>query len=170
MRYLIDANVLIDANRDYYALDRVPEFWDWLLHRAEQGMIAVPAEMFDEVVRGKGALVDWLKGNKAGLVLKEEADAELVRDVLARGYGLDLSEDEIGTIGNDPFIVAYARAAEGAATVVTTEATKPRAQRANRRLPDVCATFGVPCINTFTLVRELNFSTGWQAGQGAADG
>ena len=28
--YLLDANVLIDANRDYYPIHRVPEFWDWL--------------------------------------------------------------------------------------------------------------------------------------------
>ena len=28
--YLLDANVLIDAHRDYYPLGRVPEFWDGL--------------------------------------------------------------------------------------------------------------------------------------------
>ena len=37
MRYLLDANVLIDADRDYYPLGRVPEFWDWLLHQSEHG-------------------------------------------------------------------------------------------------------------------------------------
>ncbi len=31
MLYLLDANVLIDADRDYYPIDRVPEFWDWIL-------------------------------------------------------------------------------------------------------------------------------------------
>ncbi|MCY4508918.1 MAG: DUF4411 family protein [Acidobacteria bacterium] len=31
MLYLLDANVLIDAHRDYYPLGRVPEFWDWLI-------------------------------------------------------------------------------------------------------------------------------------------
>ena len=31
MLYLLDANVFIDANRDYYPLDRFPEFWDWLV-------------------------------------------------------------------------------------------------------------------------------------------
>jgi len=29
--YLLDACVLIDANRDYYPIARVPEFWEWLL-------------------------------------------------------------------------------------------------------------------------------------------
>lgn len=31
MLYLLDANVIIDANRDYYPLERVPEFWAWLV-------------------------------------------------------------------------------------------------------------------------------------------
>ena len=39
MLYLLDANVLIDANRDYYPLDRVPEFWDWLVHVGKSGSV-----------------------------------------------------------------------------------------------------------------------------------
>jgi hypothetical protein len=27
MLYLLDANALIDAHRDYYRIGRVPEFW-----------------------------------------------------------------------------------------------------------------------------------------------
>lgn len=37
MLYLLDANVLIDANRDYYPISRVPEFWDWLVHLGHRG-------------------------------------------------------------------------------------------------------------------------------------
>ena len=29
--YLMDANVLIRAHADYYPLDRLPQFWAWLL-------------------------------------------------------------------------------------------------------------------------------------------
>lgn len=29
--YLIDANVLIRAHGDYYPIDRIKPFWDWLL-------------------------------------------------------------------------------------------------------------------------------------------
>jgi len=35
--YLLDANVLIAANRDYYPLGRVPEFWDWLVFPSVKG-------------------------------------------------------------------------------------------------------------------------------------
>lgn len=37
MLYLLDANTLIDANRDYYGLDSVPQFWEWLIHMGQQG-------------------------------------------------------------------------------------------------------------------------------------
>ena len=40
--YLLDANVLIDANRDYYPIARVPEFWDWLLEMGRLGRIRIP--------------------------------------------------------------------------------------------------------------------------------
>ena len=38
MLYLLDSNVLIDANRDYYPIERVPEFWDWLVAMGELGV------------------------------------------------------------------------------------------------------------------------------------
>ena len=162
MRYLLDANVLIDADRDYYPLDRVPEFWDWLLHQSKQDIIAIPSEMYNEVCAGKGVLVDWLKKHKNPLVLDADADPVLVQHVLFQGYATDLTEAEVEEIGKDPFIVAHALASKAPATVVTTEISKPSKNRANRRLPDVCKVFGVRSINTFELLRKLNFSTGWR--------
>jgi len=50
--YLLDANVLIDAERDYYTMERVPEFWDWLLHLADSGQAKLPIEVFEELSRG----------------------------------------------------------------------------------------------------------------------
>ena len=50
MLYLLDANVLIDANRDYYPIARVPEFWDWLLEMGRLGRIKIPLEIYEEVI------------------------------------------------------------------------------------------------------------------------
>lgn len=47
MLYLLDANVVIDADRDYYALDRVPEFWDWLQHQGQAGHVKMCVEARD---------------------------------------------------------------------------------------------------------------------------
>lgn len=61
MLFLLDLNVLIDANRDYYPLDRVPQFWDWLIHVGDEGLVKVPQEMYDEIKQGNDELAEWIK-------------------------------------------------------------------------------------------------------------
>ncbi len=58
--YLLDADVLIRADRYYYPLDRFPVFWSWLEHVGAEGHVKVPQEQFDEIANGRGELVDWL--------------------------------------------------------------------------------------------------------------
>ncbi|MEZ5469670.1 MAG: DUF4411 family protein [Lysobacterales bacterium] len=57
--------------------------------------------------------------------------------------------------------IAHAPAAPSDYCVVTTEVSKPRKQRQNRRIPDVCNTLGIRCIDTFTMLKELQFRTDW---------
>ena len=166
--YLLDANVLIDANRDYYPIARVPEFWDWLLEMGRLGRIKIPQEFYKEVILPPppkdrpDPLVEWLKTNKDAIVLDEEAVVELVTRVTEQGYASDLTDEEIEKIGRDPFLVAYTLIDIQERCVVTTEYPKPSKIRANRKLPDVCNDFNVRCVNTFVLIQELNFRTGWR--------
>lgn len=167
--YLLDANVLIDANRDYYPIARVPEFWDWVLEMGKLGRIKIPQEFYEEVIlpppkiNRPDPLVNWLKTNNEMLVLGEEAVVELVARVTEQGYARDLSDMEIEKIGRDPFLVAYALVDRQNRSVVTTEHSSPKKQRANRKLPDVCNDFNVGCIHTFALIQKLDFRTGRRA-------
>ena len=72
MLYLLDANVLIEANRDYYPIDRVPEFWDWLIAMGENGRVKIPLEIYEEVTDGNDAVAVWLRDNKDILLLNED--------------------------------------------------------------------------------------------------
>ena len=159
MLYLLDANVLIDADRDYYPIDRVPEFWDWLLDNANAGRLKVPLEMHEEVVAGKGNLPDWLTNNRSTMILNEDVDPLLVNQVIAEGYADNLTDVDIEKLGRDPFLIAYALTDPGNRCVVTTEASRPSRIGANRHIPDVCSDFSICCRNTFDLVRELDFRT-----------
>jgi len=40
--YLLDANVLIRADADFYPLDRLPQFWDWLIEKGASGSVKMP--------------------------------------------------------------------------------------------------------------------------------
>lgn len=164
--YLLDANVLIDAHNKYYGADMVPEFWDWLLHCAANGSVAMPLEIFEEVRGGANAQRDLLNewvcraDVENALVLKEEVHPAAVITV-TNAYALDLDDNEIDQLGRDPFLIAYGLVDPAARCIVSNEVSKPSKQRANQKVPDICRKTGVPCCDTFTMLRRLGFRTGW---------
>ena len=165
MLYLLDANVLIDADRDYYPIPRVPEFWEWLVHKGTEGSVKVPRELYDGIKKGHDDLAKWAKDAQVdeALTLSEEPNSAVVTRVINDGYAPDLTEDELEIVDDDALLIAYALSVPGERCVVTTEVPKPKRQRANRHVPDVCKDLGVPVCNTFQFVRELDFRTGWKA-------
>lgn len=167
MLYLLDANVLITANSTYYPLDQIPEFWRWVHHHAASGRLKIPREIMDEIKAGRkdqDLLLDWIcsDGVEDSLLLDENVEAALVQYVVSTGYAPDLRDDEIEKIGRDPFLIAYALADPTDRTVVTIEVSRSSAQRANRRVPDVCQTVGVLSCGPFALNKALGFKTGWE--------
>jgi hypothetical protein len=161
--YLLDADVLIRADRLYYPPNRFPIFWSWLIHMGTNGSVKVPREQYEEVANGKGALVDWLKTVKVkgALLLGEEADPVLVAEVTLKGYG-QLDEIGLEKVGRDPFLISYGYADKAGRTIVTLEVSAPRRQGANRKIPDVCAGLGVACCDLFELINALDFTTDWR--------
>lgn len=164
MLYLLDSNVLIDANRDYYPLDRVKPFWSWLIEMGNRGLIKIPPEMFDEVGAGTDQLANWIKLEevKQALLLQESFSSIILNRVLDDGYGRELNDVEIQMIGKDPYLISYALNDLNNRCVVTTESSKPNRQRENKKIPDVCKTFGICCIHTYAMIRALDFSTDWK--------
>lgn len=163
MIYLLDANVLMDANRDFYSFDMVPEFWPWLHHLGEQGVVKMPLEVYEEVKAGKDGLAEWAKEPEieAALLFDEDVNIDLVQTVITDGYAPNLSDIEVEQVGRDPFLIAYALADSDNRCIVTTEVSKPRRQRANRHVPDVCNDFAIQTRNAFQFIRELGFTTKW---------
>jgi hypothetical protein len=161
--YLLDADTLITSDRTYYPPSNFALFWAWLAHEGACGSIKMPKEQFNEVVAGKGELVEWLKTNKKAMLLDEVPDPAIVQRVLEEGYGPSLTAEEIATIGLDPFAVAYALLDPANRSVVTFEVSRPSKQRANQKLPDVCRKFGIIPKTMFDVIKELGFSTAWTA-------
>ncbi|MDO8674743.1 MAG: DUF4411 family protein [Candidatus Omnitrophota bacterium] len=166
MLYLLDANVLIDADRDYYPIESVPEFWEWLIYMGKKGEVKIPLEVYEEIKEGnkEDALTIWVKtaSTEDALLLTEQVDAILVSRITDEGYAPDLTDNEVEAIGRDPFLIAYAMAKIKERCVVTTEVSRPRRLRENRHLPDVCGGFGVCCCNTFKFIKDSNFTTNWK--------
>ncbi len=169
MLHLLDANVLITANNLYYPIEGVPEFWEWIAYMGEKGALKIPLENFEEIKDGskdgfKDLLFGWIQQDdvKAALILDEPVNGALVARVINEGYAPDLTDDEILQLGRDPFLIAYGLASPADRCVVTTEASKPRKIRQNRRIPDVCNGMGVTWCDTFAMTRALGFTTKWK--------
>ena len=164
MLFLLDANVLIDANRDYYSFDVVPEFWSWLIHMGNQDRVKIPLEAYEEIKDGNDNLALWAKEMSAeeALLFPEETNIELVQTVIQEGYAPDLSDIEIEKIGRDPFLIAYALNDIRNRCLVTTEKSAPGKKRANRRIPDVCNDLSITSCHTFIFVKKLGFKTKWE--------
>jgi hypothetical protein len=164
--YLLDTNVFIDANRDYYPIKRIPEFWEWLVYMGEKGFVKIPIEIYEEIKEGNDNLAIWSKKPEIelALLLAEEVDESLISRIIDVGYANDLTDDEVEKLGRDPFLIAYALKDIDNRCIVTTEVSKPKMQRANRHIPDVCDGFKINWCNTFKFIDALNFSTRWKSG------
>ena len=157
--YLLDANVPIRAHADYYPIDRIRPFWDWLVEEAKSGRVKIPFEIYNEIQPpDDSSLHSWIKNKEvsSALLLDEEVNREIFNRVLQEGYATDLTDGELVQIGRDPFIAAYALMGPNR-VVVTKEASRPSKQRANKKLPDVCRAMGVSCMDDFQFYRERNF-------------
>jgi hypothetical protein len=129
--------------------------------------VKIPLEIMEEVRVGRrdnDPLIDWISQdeNAAVLLFDESVDAALVQSVVSTGYADDLTDDEAEKLGRDPFLIAYALFNPSERCVVTTEVSRPSAQRQNRKIPDVCRLLSVQCCGPFALNRNLGFHAGWK--------
>ncbi|WP_299813053.1 DUF4411 family protein [uncultured Jannaschia sp.] len=160
--YLIDANVLISADAHFYPLNRIPQFWDWLIDQGALGNVKIPAEIHDEVSSGKGALAAWTREGevKKALLLEETLDPALVRHCLQVGYQSTdprFTDRELQKIGRDAFLVAYGLAGPNR-VIVTREVSKRTKRLGASKLPDACDDCGVRWTSDFEMYRILNFN------------
>lgn len=162
--YLLDANVLINANNFYYSFDAVPQFWEWLIHMGNSDYVKIPLEIYQEIKNGTDDLSQWIKipDVKSSLLLQEDPNPSYLTFVVNNGYANDLTDIEFQSLGMDPFLISYAYNQNGNRTIVTAEGSKPSCKRQNRHVPDVCSDLGIPFCNQFEFAKALRFSTNWK--------
>lgn len=155
MMFLVDTNILVDAHRRYYAFDLVPSFWAFLDENFEAGNLVSIKPVLDELRAGNDALAEWAKARPQ--FFRDIADeatiqkmSEIANWVAQQGYKQSAVDEFLGIA--DYFLVASA-AAHGL-TVLTHEMPAPESKK-RVKIPDVCNTFGVDYVDTFTMMRAL---------------
>lgn len=155
--YLLDANAFMEASRRYYADDIAPGFWTWLADPQLSTRVASVAAVRDEIIVGKGHLVEWARNRPASFWIAENRASLRAMRVLAawaaepsRGFHQAAVDEFLDSA--DISLIAHALTAQ--ATVVTHEQPAPEAKR-RIKIPDVCRAFEVACTDPFSTYRSL---------------
>ena len=163
-KYVLDANVFIQAARAYYAFDLAPAFWQALFDYASNGRLLSIDRVKEEIEQGKDELAKWASGtfHKWFASTNEndvlQAYGGIMQWAQAQPQYSAAAKAEFADVKNaDAWLVAYAQAK--GYVVVTLEQPAPNAQR-TIPIPNVCQAFSIPFIDSFAMLRALGVKLG----------
>lgn len=158
-KFVIDANVLIEAHQRYYAFDIAPSFWNRLIEHAKAGRIVSIDQVKEELTRGneedllhnwsKNSFSEWFETTQDQAIY--ENYSKIITWVQQNDQYYDSAKSEFASIA-DSWLIAYAHSKDY--TIVTHEEFKEHARK-RVLIPNVCQAFGVPYMNTFEMLRSL---------------
>jgi hypothetical protein len=163
-KFLLDANVFIEAYKRYYSFDIVPAFWNALIENAEAGFLASIDRIFLEIdafdaeddlkLWANNEFFDWFMSTDDELVLQEYR--KVITWVMEQTQFSDAAKAEFASVA-DSWLIAYSKAYDF--TIVTNEQYQPHIKR-RIPIPNVCNAFSIDCVNTFEMLRALNVKLG----------
>lgn len=152
-RYLLDANVFIQAKNLHYGFDFCPAFWDWIEQKAAAGIVGSIEKVGDELIGFGDDLSDWATG------MGEDFFASPTPEVLpaltsvgqwAVSQNYDPAASSAFMQVADCWLVAAALAQQS--VVVTHE--KPGSGSIKKiKIPDACVGLDVKCMTPYELLR-----------------
>ncbi len=158
MRYLLDANVFIQAHRLHYPFDVFPAFWIWLEQENTMGSIGSIDWVYNEINDGGDPLADWVKTQDLErwfLVCDDETTQQcyidIANEIMANIHYTDSAKADFLAVA-DSWLIAKAKALK--LTIVTEERSHPQ-KRNKIYIPDICEIYEIPYINTVGLIRAL---------------
>lgn len=157
-RYVLDANVFIEAHQTCYGFDICPGFWLALVRQHGAKRVCSIDKVRTELVAGDDRLRDWVieespDGFFKGTAGKPVANAfrDMVRWVQGEKQFNPEAKAEFASVA-DGWVVACAKA--NGLVVVTHEEYAPEARR-KVPIPNVCVEFDVDYCNTYRMLRDL---------------
>jgi len=161
-RYLLDANVFIDAKNIFYNMAVFPAFWDWLELQNKSGKVYSIEHVYEELQGHEDELLNWATNRHDDFFLSNDSSVVSAHGKLANwaqksGFNQD-AIDEFLDKAADSWLIAYAMAKGG--TVVTheepasTENKEPISSKKEIKIPDVCKEHKIKCLNLFDMLRR----------------
>ncbi len=152
IRYLLDANVFIQAKNQHYGLDFCPAFWDWLIYANTKGVIYSIEKVKEELTVGDDELATWAKSlNEEFFLPIDYSTTQAMREVsrwVDQNYEMGAESNFFETA--DYYLISYALAHRF--TIVTHE--KFTTSTIKIKIPNVCRELNIPCLSPFEMLRR----------------
>jgi predicted nucleic acid-binding protein len=152
-RYLLDANVFIQAKNLHYGFDFCPAFWDWLVAQNDADQVASIEKVADELYAGADELADWATARGAPFFLPpDDAVLPTLQTVSNWVTGQNYEPAAIATFLQvaDYWLVAHALAHQ--CIVVTHEV--PADTMRKIKIPNACIGLGLRCVSPYEMLRR----------------
>jgi hypothetical protein len=161
-RYIIDANVLMGAGRNWYRFTFCSGFWRLLIDRHTIGVVTSIDHVRSEILPGDD-LHSWVKGTAPKAFFQSSKNAAVGRayaDIMAwASTNPQYKPTAIAELASvaDGWIVAFAIV--NGLTVVTHEVHDNGSARV--KIPSICNAFNVPYCNTFAMLQDMKIDLKW---------
>jgi hypothetical protein len=157
--YIIDSCSLIDLNR-HNPIDVFPSLWGKISILIDSEMMISHIEVFNEITQKDDTLTNWLKKHKKMFKEFSQKQAEIVKEILKQ-YPSFVKKDT--SFDADPWLIALAKEVQddpqktlfNVKRLIVTE----ESLAGNKvKIPFVCKSFGIECINRIEMFRQ----EGWK--------
>ncbi|KXK57738.1 MAG: DUF4411 family protein [Chlorobi bacterium] len=152
-KYLLDANVFIQAKNLHYGIDFCPAFWDWLIANNANGRVFSIDKIAAEIAAGADELTDWAQQHGHNLFrATDTAVAAQFATVSSWATSQNYEPAAIQTFLQvaDYYLIAHALA--GGYVVVTHEV--PSNSTKHIKIPNVCAGLNLPFTTPYEMLRR----------------
>ena len=152
-RYLLDANIFIQAKNLHYGFDFCPAFWDWLAAQNAGGLVGSIEKVSDELVGAGDDLADWAQARGRDFFLApDDTVVPALSEVSTWATGQNYEASAIATFLQvaDYWLVAHAKAHRG--IVVTHEVPSESVRKI--KIPNACIGLGIGCITPYEMLRR----------------
>jgi hypothetical protein len=159
-KFLLDANVFIQASHQYYDFEICPGFWTALIRGHQNQNIFSIDKIKAELLSGNDRLAKWIQDKVPSTFFKKTDDAAIIacyKDLINWVQGekqyLPEAKADFESVA-DGWLVAFAKVNE--LVVVTHEKFSPESKK-GVKIPNICQKYTVKYLDTFEMLRELGF-------------
>ena len=157
-RYVLDANVFIEAKNRYYRFSLCPGYWKALIAQHQNGRVCSIDKVLDELIDEGDRLSHWAEDTVPNTFFKKTQDQAVINAfqalitwVNSTPQFMPAARADFAAVA-DGWVVAFAQV--NGLIVVTQEVYAPEVQK-KVPMPNVCLEFNVGCVNTFEMLEDL---------------